>query len=534
MRKFMEAQELNFSAKLMKLLGIEKEQVEEIVERLDVDQISQLIDACNKDDLDAIKKLIGSTDESKEETKKEEDAAQKIQSILMPKDQAKKLKSKKHKLLKKELGEDDDTAVVFSIGDEVLVDGEEATVKIPSAPGGTVGVMINGEIKMVDKKTNNITKVDEAVLGMTAMPGLSRIQELAGMRPAMPATPAPPPLDFNEPAPGEDLPAHEPMDADFEEVSGPDLGGSAEVGGMGGLGADMGDDHLDLGMDTGADMGTDLGMGDAPSAPIALPAPDAPADMGMGGGMPQIGSALEDAAALDQAISDIENMIPNVKISEYKTLVQRLEGLIAMAKAAGKAALTESAKAKAKKSSWKKPWEDSKDADEHLMGDEEDELSDTKQYRKDRSDEAVAEGKLKSKEPKEDALDTDGDEKAEKEEDPKGRKTLMDYVKEADEATMALGRTPMDAAKALQARMGPKATPQQARQAFDKMKAKGITKNVDGSWTMPPMADDELNTELENTFAPGAGKPAPTANTPPQPAGAKTPQTGGQNGFQGQ
>ena len=190
MRKFMEAQELNFSATLEKMLGVSKEEIEKIIERLDVDELSNLIDACGKNDITKVKSIVGVTDEedeSAEKSEKKENAEDSLRGLVLRKDDAKKIKSKKHKLQKKELGEEDDTAAVFSLGDEVLVDGEEATVKIPQAPGGTVGVMINGELKMVDKKTSKITKVEEGVLGMTQMPGLTRIKELAGMGRGEPA-----------------------------------------------------------------------------------------------------------------------------------------------------------------------------------------------------------------------------------------------------------------------------------------------------------------------------------------------------------
>lgn len=527
----MEAQELNFSATLEKMLGVSKEEIEKIIERLDVDELSNLIDACGKNDITTVKSIVGVTDEedeSADKSEKQEDTKDALRGLILRKDDAKKVKSKKHKLQKKELGEEDDTAAVFSLGDEVLVDGEEATVKIPQAPGGTVGVMINGELKMVDKKTSNITKVEEGVLGMTQMPGLTRIKELAGMGRGEPA-----PLDFNEPAPEGPLPSPEadmtdPVDAEFEPVAGPDLGGSDEVGGMGGLGADTG---MDMGGDMGADMAPEVPALPAPAPampPMAAPAPDMSS-----AGMANIGSALEDAAALDNAISEIEHMIPNCKISEYKTLVQRLEGLVAMAKSAGKAALVESAKYEEKKRKHRAVKGsavrfDSKDVDDYLMGDHkgDDDIAQFKGRSK------FEEGKLKPK--TEDALDTDGDAKAEKEETKNERKTLLDYVKEAEETEMTLGTNPNDAMKALQARMGPKATPQDARKAFDALRASKVVDQKGSAFTMAAMGDDDLNSAI-NAPAPDTVKKTMPNKTSYQPSTSKQSNpAGGGNGYQGQ
>lgn len=530
MRRFMEAQELNFSVSLQKMLGVNKEQIEEIIERLDVDELSNLIDACGKEDIDAVKAIVGETDESEEPEKKNKTKTKdELRGLILRKDDAKKIKSKKHKLQKKELGEEDDAAVVFSLGDEVLVNGEEATVKIPQAPGGTVGVMINGELKMVDKKTSNITKVEEGVLGMTNMPNLNRIKELAGMdsAPAEPETLDS--LDYSEPGPEGALPALEAPMGD----TGPDLGGSADMGGMGGLDADMGD--MDMGM------GASPAVTSMPPPPMAAPAPvpAAPAPDMSSDAMVNIGSALEDAAALDNAITEIEHMIPNCKISEFKTLVSRLEGLVAMAKSAGKAALTESAKRKArvaeaeisdtkkkKKENWRWERSDNHDADDYLQGDDYEDVAPFKGRSK------FEEGKLKPK--TEDALDTDGDDKAEEKTE---RKTLLDYVKEAEEE-QTLGANSNDAVKALQARMGPRATPQDARKAFDSMKTSQMIKQSGGRFTIPSMSDDDLNAAISGQTAgkPGAPAPAqsPNKTSYQQSTNKQSNPAGGGNGYQGQ
>ena len=254
-----------------------------------------------------------------------------------------------------------------------------------------------------------------------------------------------------------------------------------------------------------------------------------------------IGSALEDAAALDNAITEIEHMIPNCKISEFKTLVSRLEGLVAMAKSAGKAALTEAAARKAaslaeakfepkEKKKKKSPFsrDDHSDADDYLNDDGDDDIAPFKGRSK------FEEGKLKPK--TEDALDTDGDEKAEKEETKNERKTLLDYVKEAEESEMTLGNNPNDAVKALQARMGPRATPQDARKAFDSLRASKVVTQKGAAFSMAAMGDDDLNAAISAPAQqPGAPAPKPSPNkTTYQPSTSKSNPAGGGNGYQGQ
>lgn len=74
----------------------------------------------------------------------------------------------------------------FQPGDEVIVRGKEAVVSgVDDGPHGskTIGVMIDdGQVEMVKKKEVSMKKIDEHVLGVARMPGLSRMLELAGVR----------------------------------------------------------------------------------------------------------------------------------------------------------------------------------------------------------------------------------------------------------------------------------------------------------------------------------------------------------------
>jgi hypothetical protein len=68
---------------------------------------------------------------------------------------------------------------VLNVGDAVEANGEKGTVKLPKAPGNTVGVMIRGDLEMVQREDVKI--VEEGMFGLTAIPDLRRMQALAGI-----------------------------------------------------------------------------------------------------------------------------------------------------------------------------------------------------------------------------------------------------------------------------------------------------------------------------------------------------------------
>ena len=69
--------------------------------------------------------------------------------------------------------------VDFEIGDEVVVEGKQGIVKIPSGPNNTVGIIVENKLKMFDQ--NQISRLDEMVLGMLALNPINRIKQLAGI-----------------------------------------------------------------------------------------------------------------------------------------------------------------------------------------------------------------------------------------------------------------------------------------------------------------------------------------------------------------
>jgi hypothetical protein len=438
MTLFEETDTDGFMEILTKTLGIDEDAVSEMIENLDVDELTDLCDACMKGNTDLIKKIASGKINKKDDADDQSDDEPEIGDLLAPKEKLqKKAKAAQHQK-EEDVEEDADPPRAFGHGDDVRVSGADATVKIPSAAGDTVGVLINGELKMVDKKT--VKPVAEGVLGMTSMPGLKptpegdneikRIRELAGLPAqtdmAMEPEPALPPAD-----PALDAPVEAPpMDAM-----------------------------------------------DAPDTPVP-PAPGPMDDI-------SVAEPVEaDDMALDHAISEIEAAIPNTKISDYKKLVARLKGLVTAAEAAGKAALTESTRA------------------------------------------LKVEDKVVAKSKPETAPKVEPPKEFKADKEVTGRKTLMDYVAEAEEGHETLGFSRADAAKAIQSRMGAGTTPQDANKALDALIKDGGVRQVGSSFTMMPTDDNTLKSNLSavaNTAADAVRKNnmnKPTANN--QNSAAKT------------
>lgn len=85
-------------------------------------------------------------------------------------------------------GDDEALAEEFSIGDQIETEDNEGIVRHPAAGrnGDFVGVLQDGNLTMVHKrKVKHVkeSKLDEHVLGMTIMPDLRRMMELAGIQP---------------------------------------------------------------------------------------------------------------------------------------------------------------------------------------------------------------------------------------------------------------------------------------------------------------------------------------------------------------
>ena len=236
----------------------------------------------------------------------------------------------------------------FSQGESVTFEGHECPVHIPAGPNGTVGIIVDGKVRMVSE--SDITRIDEGVLGMTKVDPLYRLRELAGFKSPAPAVRED---DFGTVDPMADLEVAD----DFDDPNGSDIdpAGAGEFG-------DFGGDEIDT-MDGGFDdeFGPDVPGGDIAGIDSAEPLDgmDGGADAafgamgGMPGDLPPGGAGMNVAPADSQAYTQIQDHLNNiqqslgdVKLSEYRSLIAKLEALAVQVKSMGRDYLGEQRKLK--------------------------------------------------------------------------------------------------------------------------------------------------------------------------------------------
>lgn len=223
-----------------------------------------------------------------------------------------KMGSKGHrgKLKPKDLGETKKMTETFDRGEQVLYNRQRATVRYPRGPRGTVGIMVNENLHMV--KPNEIRKLKEGVLGMSNMPALKRMSQLAGIKEdeysaLEPVTALPEPAAYDDVDP-------------YADAYSDDYGADA-------LGDEMGVEPLgDMGMDYADDMGADYSPANAV---------DVVSDTGMA---PDTGEGDSSPAfsSITQALDTVRNEIGDVRLDEYKPLIQRLQDLQDQVRAMGR------------------------------------------------------------------------------------------------------------------------------------------------------------------------------------------------------
>jgi hypothetical protein len=214
----------------------------------------------------------------------------------------------------------------FTQGEIVEFGENKVPVHIPSGPNGTIGLLIDGKVKMV--REGDITRTDEGVMGMTKIDPLYRLRELAGLR-----GPAIQEDDFETDPIGGDLDVAD----DFDDVD--PMGGEQ-------LGAEPVDVSAPADGEFDMDpMGGDSGLGDVDpmgGVPGDLPPMGADGAMGMAVEPPQSQAYSE---ILDH-LNNIQASLGDVKLSEYRSLVAKLEDLAVQIKGMGRDYLGEMRKRK--------------------------------------------------------------------------------------------------------------------------------------------------------------------------------------------
>jgi hypothetical protein len=202
-----------------------------------------------------------------------------------------------------------DEEIEFAIGDEVMVGEEIGTIKIPHGPNGTIGVLMNGSLEMVAE--TEVNRLDEGVMGMSKLNPLFRLRELAGLPTASGDEVGG--IEISEPVsdPAGPLGAGEVGTDLGSEVEGPEMGDD--------LGAEMPDASADAIDDLGPIDGPEMGgvPGDLPPVnPEAVPGVDA-----MGPVQSEAMGQIEDS------LNSVQSMLGEIRLGEYKALIQKLQDL---------------------------------------------------------------------------------------------------------------------------------------------------------------------------------------------------------------
>jgi hypothetical protein len=164
----------NFVEGMESLLGMDEQAVNKLIGKLDQDSLSALTDAVAHEDQEAAENIVRSFTTADEE----------VNPLFRAGNQQHDELEDDKKLTQAPAGHQ------FGQGDRVYVMQRDergkkkyvgATVEKPIAPGGTIAVKIDGKRKMID---HHRIFIEEGVLGMTGVPDLQRIQQLAGLAPA--------------------------------------------------------------------------------------------------------------------------------------------------------------------------------------------------------------------------------------------------------------------------------------------------------------------------------------------------------------
>lgn len=233
-----------------------------------------------------------------------------------------------------------DEEIDFAIGEDVMVGEVAGQVKIPHGPNGTIGVIMNGQLEMVAE--TEVSRLDEGVMGMMKpVNPLFRLRELAGL-----------PMTAEDDFEGIEIADAPEIDPEGMLSAGPVGGDAAMDMDVDGMGADPVEDPM-ADMDGGMDAPMDAPM-DMPADDMSLPGDDAmdapmdvPADAGIPGaigtdpidpvaGMAAVPTQSDAMAQIEDALNNIQTGLADIRLSEYKSLIQKLQDLTNQAQMMGR------------------------------------------------------------------------------------------------------------------------------------------------------------------------------------------------------
>jgi hypothetical protein len=175
-------EDMDFIKGMQTMLGIDEDKVNDLIERLDADTMTTLADAVANNNKAMVKQIVASIDTDED-----------VNPLFRGDNIDDKVRKKKHRrkvAANYQFNHGDDVHVRIIDPKTGRAHYEDGTVYLPDGPDDTIGVKIQGKSKMVDRtKVRSLEEsaLDEAVLGMMGIPGLERMQQLAGIQLAAPA-----------------------------------------------------------------------------------------------------------------------------------------------------------------------------------------------------------------------------------------------------------------------------------------------------------------------------------------------------------
>lgn len=203
-----------------------------------------------------------------------------------------------------------------------------------------------GELPMNEE--NDGERLEEGVMGMQGLEPIFRLKELAGIRgekkieetdlvpvedeePELDGPLAPGPVDMGDELPADDMAMDADPAMDLDPAAAADMAMDAPADDMG---MDMGMDDMGMG-DMAADpMGGDLGALDAdPMGGMPGDLPPMPTEPVLGIGMPNQSEAM---MTIEDSLNGIQSKLPEIRLSEYKSLLIKLQDLTAQVQNMGR------------------------------------------------------------------------------------------------------------------------------------------------------------------------------------------------------
>src|ERR1044072_4805873 len=154
------------------MLGLDDSGVTELIDHFDSETMTELTDAVANQDEQRVQEIVNTVESGEE-----------VNPLFRGEnldDNSRQRKHRRRVAANYEFKRGDDVQVLLKDPETGKPHYEDGTVYLPNGPSHTVGVKIQGKTKMVDHK--RVRRLEEGVLGLANVPGIERMQQLAGLK----------------------------------------------------------------------------------------------------------------------------------------------------------------------------------------------------------------------------------------------------------------------------------------------------------------------------------------------------------------